>query len=78
MAVPGYQGISSDVIPTVALPDEAGSVRVIAGSYQDTKGPAHTFSPLNVWDMRCNVTSAHAAQPEGWSTALVVLKGISR
>ncbi len=76
MAAPGYQGIRSDVIPDVALPDEAGNVRVIAGSYQDTKGPAHTFSPLNVWDMRLHANrQVTLSQPEGWSTALVVLKG---
>ena len=76
MAVPGYQGISSDVIPTASLPDEAGSVRVIAGSYQDKKGPAHTFSPMNVWDMRLQRNHQFTlSQPEGWSTALIVLKG---
>lgn len=49
---------------------------MIAGSYQDTKGPAHTFSPLNVWDMRLQRNhQLTLSQPEGWSTALVVLKG---
>ncbi|HBL6925445.1 TPA: pirin family protein [Citrobacter koseri] len=76
MAVPGYQGISSDLIPAVTLPDEAGTARIIAGRYQDVKGPAHTFSPLNVWDMRLQ-RDRHLTLPvaEGWSTALVVLKG---
>ncbi|HFF7103459.1 TPA: pirin-like C-terminal cupin domain-containing protein, partial [Klebsiella pneumoniae] len=39
-------------------------------------GPAHTFSPLNVWDLQLN--QGHdltLRQPEGWSTALVVLEG---
>lgn len=76
MTAPGYQGISSDVIPTVTLPDDAGTVRVIAGSYQDIKGPAHTFSPLNVWDMHLQRNhQVMLPQAEGWSTALVVLEG---
>ncbi|EAT2223298.1 pirin family protein [Salmonella enterica] len=76
MTTPGYQSITHDVIPTVTLPDDAGVVRVIAGRYEETKGPAHTFSPLNVWDMRLQRNrQLTLAQPEGWSTALVVLKG---
>lgn len=76
MAAAGYQSISSELIPTVALPGEAGTARIIAGDFLGTKGPAHTFSPLNVWDMRlqqgCDIT---LSQPAGWSTALIVLKG---
>lgn len=76
MAAAGYQSISSELIPTVALPGEAGTAQIIAGDFLGTKGPAHTFSPLNVWDMRlqqgCDIT---LSQPAGWSTALIVLKG---
>lgn len=76
MAAAGYQSIGSELIPTVALPGEAGTARIIAGNFLGTKGPAHTFSPLNVWDMRlqpgCDIT---LSQPAGWSTALIVLKG---
>ena len=76
MATPGYQSITADLIPRVALPDNAGHVRVIAGDYADVSGPARTFSPLNVWDMQ--LTQGHDVslrQPAGWSTALVVLEG---
>ncbi|EGY1755878.1 pirin family protein [Salmonella enterica] len=76
MTTPGYQSINHDVIPTVTLPDDAGTVRIIAGRYEETKGPAHTFSPLNVWDMRLQRNrQLTLSQSEGWSTALVVLKG---
>ncbi|VTM15359.1 Quercetin 2,3-dioxygenase [Raoultella terrigena] len=76
MAAPGYQSITADLIPRVALPDNAGHVRVIAGDYADVSGPARTFSPLNVWDLQ--LTQGHDVslrQPAGWSTALVVLEG---
>lgn len=76
MTVPGYQSITQDFIPTVELPDDAGTARIIAGQYQQTTGPAHTFSPLNVWDMRLQqARPVTLSQPEGWSAALVVLKG---
>ncbi|WP_201159123.1 pirin family protein, partial [Klebsiella michiganensis] len=72
----GYQSITADVIPDVELPNNAGHMRVIAGRYGDIVGPAHTFSPLNVWDLQLNQSQEITLhQPAGWSTALVVLEG---
>ncbi len=76
MTAPGYQAIVDRDIPTVVLPDGAGTVRVIAGEFDGHAGPAHTFTPMNVWDMR--LAQGHVAelsQPDGWTTALVVLHG---
>lgn len=76
MTHPGYQSITADVIPDVDLPNKAGRMRVIAGRYGDIVGPAHTFSPLNVWDLQLNQNQeVMLQQPAGWSTALVVLEG---
>ncbi|MBS6910937.1 pirin family protein [Klebsiella michiganensis] len=76
MTKPGYQSIAADVIPDVELPNNAGHMRVIAGRYEDTVGPAHTFSPLNVWDLQLNQSQEITLhQRDGWSTALVVLEG---
>ena len=76
MAAPGYQSITKRQIPVVMLPDNGGSLRVIAGRYEETTGPAHTYSPLNVWDIALHQGShLTLSQPEGWSTALVVLEG---
>ena len=71
-----YQGITDSQIPSVALPDDAGRVRVIAGQYGDARGPAETYTPINVWDVRLHAgATADLAQPEGWTTLLVVLDG---
>ncbi len=76
MAAPGYQAILDREIPVVAIPNDAGSVRVIAGEYGQQKGPAHTFTPMHVWDMRMNQGGvAELEVPDGWNTALVVLRG---
>lgn len=76
MAAPGYQAILDGDIPAVALPDDAGTVRVIAGEYGQKKGPAQTFTPMHVWDMRLKQGSiSEFDMPEGWTTALVVLHG---
>jgi redox-sensitive bicupin YhaK (pirin superfamily) len=76
MEAPGYQGILDAQIPSVVLPEGAGSVRVIAGDYDGHAGPARTFSPINVWDVRLRAGAvADLPQPEGWTTLLVVLAG---
>jgi len=76
MTRPGYQGITDADIPAVALADGAGTVRVIAGEYAGRKGPARTFTPMNVWDVRLKPGKvADLAQPEGWTVQVVVLAG---
>ncbi|HFR4113417.1 TPA: pirin family protein [Yersinia enterocolitica] len=76
MTAPGYQAIRNETIPQVALPEGAGSLRVIAGDYAGENGPANTFSPLNVWDIRLNQgKSTEFSLPDGWNTALIVLRG---
>ncbi len=76
MTAPGYQAIRNETIPQVALAEGAGSLRVIAGDYAGKNGPANTFSPLNVWDIRLNQgKSTEFSLPDGWNTALIVLRG---
>jgi redox-sensitive bicupin YhaK (pirin superfamily) len=71
-----YQSITDGDIPQVALPDNAGLARVIAGELDGHKGPAKTFSPMRILDLRLNAHSTTTLTlPDGWNTALVVLKG---
>ena len=51
-AKPGYQNLLDADIPAVELPGGAGKLRVIAGGFGDAKGPARTFTPMNIWDVR--------------------------
>ncbi|MCB1526745.1 MAG: pirin family protein [Hyphomicrobiaceae bacterium] len=75
-AEPGYQTLLAKDIPSVELPGKAGTVRVIAGDFDGDKGPARTFTPINVWDVRLNRDkSAKLALPEGHSLAVIVLAG---
>lgn len=79
MSAPGYQAIGSDSIPEHVLADGAGLVRIIAGEWAGVKGPAHTFTPMNLWDMRLNGgASTELPVVDGWNTAIVVLKGSVR
>lgn len=76
MTAPGYQAIVDTDIPNVELPNEAGQLRVIAGQYQTDVGPAKTFTPINVWDVRLNEgKKANFSVPDGHSLLVVVLDG---
>jgi redox-sensitive bicupin YhaK (pirin superfamily) len=60
----------------VVRADSAGQLRVIAGEYRGQRGPAHTFTPMDVWDVRLNEgRSVEFSFAEGRTVALVVLHG---
>ncbi|WP_445395957.1 pirin family protein [Zobellella sp. An-6] len=76
MTPPGYQAIASGAIPDIALDHGAGRLRLIAGDFAGRQGPARTFSPMQVWDLRLKRDGYQEfSLPAGWTTALVVLKG---
>jgi redox-sensitive bicupin YhaK (pirin superfamily) len=75
MTKPGYQAILDKQIPVINLQDGAGQARIIAGQLSDQQGPARTFTPMNVIDLKLNQGSMSIPVPEGWNASLVVLKG---
>ncbi|MGB8517962.1 MAG: pirin family protein [Gallionella sp.] len=79
MSAPSYQGITVAQIPTVELPHDAGTARIIAGAYESTKGAARTFTPMNVWDMKLRAGRSLSVEfAEGHTLALFVLRGALR
>ena len=75
-AKPGYQTLLKTQIPNIDLPKGAGTVRVIAGEFGGRKGPAKTFTPINLWDVNLNAgKTADLALPDGHTTTLLVLSG---
>jgi quercetin 2,3-dioxygenase len=76
MTTPGYQAITSDQIPVVDLANDAGFARIIAGQYGNANGPARTFTPINVWDVRLKQgKTVELPVKDGHNTSLLVLKG---
>ncbi|MGD9743041.1 MAG: pirin family protein [Dongiaceae bacterium] len=73
---PGYQTLLDREIPAVELPDDAGTLRVIAGEHDGHRGPARSFTPIDLWDVRLRRgKTASLALPEGRTVAVVVLQG---
>jgi redox-sensitive bicupin YhaK (pirin superfamily) len=76
MSRPRYQTLVSEEIPVIELDGGAGQLRVIAGDYRGQKGPAKTFSPVHLYDLR--LKAGHQVElslPEGFNTSVFVLHG---
>jgi redox-sensitive bicupin YhaK (pirin superfamily) len=75
-AKPRYQTLLKAQIPDVPLPQDTGTVRVIAGDFNGRKGPAKTFTPINVWDVNLRAgKSTELPLPNGHTTTFLVLSG---
>jgi hypothetical protein len=73
---PGYQAITSDKMGVVTLPDGAGVVRVIAGEYGGVRGPAKTFTPVSLFELRLTGKGrADFSIPARENAALLVMDG---
>jgi redox-sensitive bicupin YhaK (pirin superfamily) len=75
MSPPAYQDILDRNIPKVPLPGGAGTARVIAGELAGVRGPARTFTPIDLWDLRLTGGETELRLPAGHRTALLVLRG---
>jgi hypothetical protein len=76
MSAPGYQTILNADIPAIDLEGGTGRLRVIAGSFLGHKGPAHTFTPVELYDLQLKAGKLVAlALPEGHNTSIFVLQG---
>lgn len=76
MAAPGYQGILDADIPRVALANDGGYVRIIAGEYAGIKGAAHTFTKLSMLDVKLRKSGrAEFTFPAHENAGLMVLTG---
>jgi redox-sensitive bicupin YhaK (pirin superfamily) len=79
MTDPGYQSILDAQIKSVELPGGGGRARVIAGVFNDTHGPARTFTPINVWDIRLVAGKPVSLDlPEAHTAILIGLSGVVR
>jgi redox-sensitive bicupin YhaK (pirin superfamily) len=76
MHKPRYQAIVDADIPRVELSGGAGTARVISGTLDEAKGPASTFSPARMMDVKLNAgKSARFEVSLGHNAAVLVLEG---
>jgi redox-sensitive bicupin YhaK (pirin superfamily) len=74
MSPPRYQNLLQAQIPVLDV--ERGTLRVIAGEYQGVRGPARTFTPLGVFDLKLQAGGrVRLDVADGFNTSVVLLKG---
>jgi len=73
---PHYQAITANKMGKVQLADEGGVVNVIAGNLSGVTGPAFTYSPVNLFDIKLNIDGVfNAAIPASHNTAVLIING---
>lgn len=74
LSTPHYQSLTSNQIPTIELPHDIGSVRVIAGQFNGTSGPAKTHTRINILDVQMRAGQSTVFPTEAGDTAIVYLR----
>jgi len=73
---PKYQEITNEMMSKSYLPGEKGYVEIIAGEYGDVKGPASTFTPMNVYNARLKKDAKlELSFPKDYNTGLLIIEG---
>ncbi|MGG9963712.1 pirin family protein [Ferruginibacter sp. SUN106] len=73
---PHYQSITASQMGKIELPGNSGIVNVIAGNYNEVKGPAATYTPVNLFDFKLNKDGeATVTVPSTHNTALLIING---
>ncbi len=76
MTTPKYQGILHTQKGKVELENEGGTVYVIAGAYKGIRGPAATFSAVEMYDIRLHTGGEMEVElPAIYNSGLLVLEG---
>lgn len=74
MTAPTYQALTRETIPTVTF--AGGTARIIAGAFRGATGPARTFTPINLWDLRLEADAdVELPLPAGHNAMVAVLSG---
>lgn len=71
-----YQAITAAQMGKLELPGGSGIVNVIAGNFNGAAGPARTYSPVNLFDIKLKKAGeAVATIPTDHNTAMLVVNG---
>ena len=76
LTAPKYQPITAAEMGKVTLPDNGGTVNIIAGNFNGNIGPATTFTPVNMFDIKLNKGGKVSANiPVTHNSVLLVIEG---
>jgi quercetin 2,3-dioxygenase len=71
-----YQAIENKQMATVGLNNDGGTIEIIAGEYNGKKGPAFTFSPVNLFNAKLNTGArANFSFNSKSNTGMLIIEG---
>jgi redox-sensitive bicupin YhaK (pirin superfamily) len=71
-----YQSIVHTEKPKVDLPNDMGTIYIVAGEYQGVKGAASTFSPVNMYDIHFNANADFTfSLPAHYNAGVLIVDG---
>ena len=76
MSKPKYQPITNDQLGKYQLPNDGGTVEVIAGEFKGVKGAASTFTPVEMYNVKLKKDNSVSFDlPENFNTGILVVEG---
>ena len=76
MVQPAYQNIKAKQLPRLSTQDGKGTIKVVAGSFQGTKGPARTHTPILALQLQFQAGGfAELPLPKGHNALVYILRG---
>jgi redox-sensitive bicupin YhaK (pirin superfamily) len=76
MTAPKYQGIENSAMSKYQIDNGKGVIEIIAGNYKGLKGPATTFSPVNLFNAKLvKGTTTDFSFRENYNTGILIIEG---
>lgn len=76
MIEPKYQPLSKEEMGVLKLDNDKGEISIIAGEVNGVKGPANTFTNINLYNINLkNYGNTKLSEPKNFNTAILILKG---
>lgn len=76
MIEPKYQPLLKEEMGVLKLDNDKGEISIIAGEVNGVKGPANTFTNINIYNINLkNYGNTTLSEPKNFNTAILILKG---
>ena len=76
MIEPKYQPLLKEEMGILKLDNDKGEISIIAGEVNGGKGPANTFTNINLYNINLkNYGNTTLSEPKNFNTAILILKG---
>ncbi|HAT4283640.1 TPA: pirin family protein [Clostridium perfringens] len=76
MIEPKYQPLLKEEMGVLKLDNDKGEINIIAGEVNGVKGPANTFTNINLYNINLkNYGNTTLSEPKNFNTAILILKG---